>query len=362
MLLGKVFGEENKLERVDNGNVYKLNGGYFDIFIISDFHIDFKMKRPNYFGELMGYMDNLIYKMESSVNPVCIFLGDIFDRDLNKQKGILFYEVAAGKFKRINKICEGRVFTVLGNHECTYINKIPTFLLTECSPHLLETLRANDIKFNREQGSIIKTPREIWVGDTKITLHHFRKDGKYNLKDIIKPKYRVDLFHDTFVSFTLKENVNKGLPVGKIWSKSLKDYNMSNIDLAIFGDFHIPLPTFRISNSKNTRIVTPGSFGRNNYNTETHGAVQLPIISVRPDGTELNVESFKLANYKESYNVVDKESDLIKYTNKIKKSIEEAGGGFGVTKISLDNYLEYIIGNYGEESYGKIYNLLKGGK
>ena len=359
MLLSKVSPTKLKKEKDGDEFIYNENT---DILVISDMHIDFKSKRPIYFRECLAYLDKLIYKLSTLVNPTVIFLGDLFHKDLNNQKGILYFEEVIQRFNKIEGITEGRCFLVLGNHENTYHKISPTFLLTEVSPTLEQTLNDNGVDFKRTGGSILKTPHTIRIKDTKISLFHFRKDGSYKAfkGDAL---YHIGLYHDTYVSHQMYDVIGNNLPIGKIWGKHMKDANFNFLDLAIFGDFHIPLPVFKLANARNTICVVPGSFGRNNISVEVYDTVKLPIISIRGNKTTVNIENFPLIPYQKSYNMVDKNKDVSGITNRIKSLMRRKGTSQGSKSqtINLNNYLNYIIEVYGEEYYNRVRKIVRGG-
>ena len=352
MLLQKVL--DNQFYESEDGNKVKLNMDC-DVVIVSDLHIDVKKDRPLYFWEILRYLDSIADRMEWMMNPVFISLGDIFNKDMNLQKGLLYYEEALKRFKRIQKVCKGRCYAVYGNHEDTNIDVTPSTLFIEPSEHLMNIMQNNKRKeIFRSFGDILKTPEEIRLYDTKITLFHFNKWDKSYKTMTGDCEYHVGLYHDTFVNNTMRNAVDS-LPVDLIWKRHLNQLNLNEIDLAIFGDFHIPVPLFQISNRRNTKIIIPGTFGRNNFATETHNFTKLPVLEIRRDNKpKLKVLDFPLIDYTLSYNLSKKMKDLSNITNRVRNLVENVGN-HRKQEINLKNFSSFIYSTYGDEWGDKVY-------
>ena len=359
VLLQKIL--DKRFYGTDDGNTYYLNMDC-DILVVPDIHIDVKKKRPHYFWEIMSYLDRINELLSGLDNPVVIFCGDIFDKGLNISKGIFYYEQALKRFETMSSITYGRSFTVYGNHEDTYLDVTPTALLMEVSEHLKEVIESNGKELNRNFGYLLKTPKTLRIGNTKISLQHFQKYNKNYSSVEGDCEYHVAVYHDTFVNNTLRNEINHKLPVDRIWKNHMKDLNLRDIDLAIFGDFHIPVPLFRINNRRNTAVIIPGSLGRNNYATETHDSVKLPIIKIRETKEpKILIHDFKLIPYNRSYNMVDK----MKSTQDIANNIRKIVGGMRNSsreEISLSKFSSYVNDVYGEEWGVRVYNYIERSK
>lgn len=357
MLLEKINRDRVVYEL--NGNSVRLNMDC-DIVIVSDLHIDYKKGRHNYLWEILGYLDQIIEKMQWMVNPVFISLGDIFDKDLNVNRGILYFEAIHARFKKIHEVTNGRCFMVYGNHEDTYLDITPTALIINPSSHLLEIMQSNRGKpIRRNFGNILKTPHEIRVFDTKITLNHFDRHSKEYEYITGDCNYHIVLFHDTYVNNTMRGAVGESMPIDLIWNKSLGDLNLKDVDLGIFGDFHIPVPPFKINNRRGTIVIIPGSFGRNNFKTEIHDAVKLPIIKVRKgENPKLLVSDFPLIPYQQSYNLSQKLKDISNISNKIRNLVNNMQE-FNKQEINLQNFSSYVYDTYGQEWGDKVYLFMR---
>ena len=299
--------------------------------------------------------------MRWMTNPVFISAGDLYNRDFNKQKGIMYFEETLKEFEEIEKITNGRCYIVYGNHEDTYLNISPSVMVMKLSEHLKDIITLNKSSpeyLNRNFGTILKTPREIRIYDSKITLHHFNKYDKEYYDITGDCEYHIKIFHDTFINNTMRGVVPDNLPIDKIWGNSLSNLNLKNVDLALFGDFHIPVPPFKINNRRNTAIVIMGSYGRNNINTETHNHVKLPIIKFRKGKTpEVLITNFPLIDYTKSYNMGDKTKDLSNITNHIRNLVNETKK-HKTSEINIENFCKFIYNIYGEEWFGKVYNII----
>lgn len=357
LLLSKIAG--NQVIESEDGNHVKLNLDC-DIFVWSDSHIDYKKERPQYFWEIMRYYDRLIEMMRWSTNPVFISLGDIYDKDLNLNKGLLYFEETLKRFKTIEKITQGRCYMVFGNHESTYLEINPSALIMKPSNYLLELMGLNKQKeINRTFGSILKTPVDIRAYDTKLTLFHFNKHNKYYTTIGGDCEFHIGLFHDTYVNNTMREKINGALPVDLIWKNSMKNLDLNYIDLAIFGDFHIPVPLFRINNRRNTAIIIPGSSGRNNISVETHNSIKLPIIEIRKDKKpKIKVTDFMLDDFTLSYNLSDKLKKISDISNRLKRLTGDIKH-YKKQEINLENFSSFIYSAYGEEWGFKVYKFIR---
>ena len=121
---------------------------------------------------------------------------------------------------------------------------------------------------------------------------------------------------------------------------------------------------FRIENASRTVCVVPGSYGRNNISNEKHNKVKLPIIKIRNDKTEVEIENFNLIPYKQSYNLKETNKNISTLTSRIQKLIKNNDNDVGssVQKINIDNYLEFVKLKFGEEYYTKMKKIIKGGR
>lgn len=350
-----------KMEEKYGGNEYVIKKDC-NVVVMSDLHIDYKKKRPDYFWETLGYLDAIIEKMENLGNPVFISLGDLFNKDLNNAKGLLYYEQVLRRFKKIEEITEGRCFIVMGNHEDTYYSINPTLLLTKPSPDLMQIMSDNKKGElpDREFGGILKTPKTIRIRDTKISLNHFNKYHKDYDKNIITGdcEFHIGLFHDTFTSDALRNAVDNKIPVDRIWKNELSQLRLDSMDLAIFGDFHIPIPPFQLANVRETYVVIPGTLGRNNIKTEKHNSVLIPVIKVsKGERTKVSLEPLPLKDWRSSYNLSDSLSSTNDISNKIRKMVKGIRADTQ-KNINTENFVKFIKESYGVDWEAKVYEYI----
>lgn len=357
MLFHKIT--RDKTSYSEDGNKVRLDLDC-DIVVVSDLHLDVKRDRPYYVWEIVQYLDRIIEKMKWLVNPIFISLGDIFDKDLNGNKGLMYYEAILARFKEIYRITEGRCFMVYGNHEDTYLDITPTALIMNPSQHLKDIMEENKGKSSKRNfGTILKTPHEIRLFDTKITLNHFNKHSKDYPNITGDCNFHIGMYHDTYVNHTMRNVVKDSLPINLIWKNSMQGLDLKDIDLAIFGDFHIPIPPFKINNRRNTIVIIPGSFGRNNFKTETHDNVILPIIKIRQgEKPKLLVTDFALVPYTQSYNLSQKMKDISNISNKIRNLVDNMQD-FRKREINLKNFSTYVYSTYGEDWGDKVYRFVR---
>lgn len=340
----------------EDGNTIHINCST-QVAVFSDIHIGYKTKRPFYMYEILSYFDKFITRLKGLNNPTAIFLGDLFDKDLNVRKGLMYFEEFHKKFLEIQKITSGRCFMVYGNHEDTYLDITPSALIMSPSKHLKEIMIENGREVDRSFGSILLTPETIYIGNTKLSLFHFRKNAK-NYQTITGDReYHIAFYHDTYVNSQMRNKMESKMPVDKIWGNELKDLDLKNFDAAIFGDFHIPLAPFRVNNRRNTLISIPGSYGRNNISTETHNRVYLPIITIGRKEVEISITEFELIPFQASYNLEKSSKDISKITSDIRTIVDKMRQ-YHKKEINIENYHKYVGEVYGVEWSNKIFTYL----
>lgn len=101
------------------------------VFIIPEPHIwdkNFK-NRKGYPAEISGYLQEIIEHIKSlDGDKIIIFPGDIFHQGFTSVSGMTR---ALNFFVTLNRITDGNVYSVVGNHELTYTNNNPFWMMAE---------------------------------------------------------------------------------------------------------------------------------------------------------------------------------------------------------------------------------------
>ncbi len=247
---------------------------------MTDLHCDMeKMNRINYFGEIMGSMQDIIQIGEGyrqkGYSPKLIFLGDVFDGGLsNPSDAMQLMEV----FHFFCSMFDG-VWSVVGNHEITYAKDNPFwFLVSELQDEDLCSLR----KFIQPRGltSCIIVPSIIEDGDTVLYFNHYPTAAK--VPD--KGKVRIGLFH---------QNVGSN-DICKMWgtfddveeASYIQGYNYS-----FFGHMHLAKGEYWLNESHTCKGIWLGTIGRTKVDEIIDDSldVNIPVVLIE-DGVFKCVE------------------------------------------------------------------------
>lgn len=264
-----------------------------------------------------------------------ISLGDWYDRGYGADiaKSLVDYDLDLEMARMLN----GEFYGVIGNHIRLNEDSNPELHLIQ--PHPVHKSRKKTTRTEQ----IMRTPDMIRVQDVQFSLMHHNKDATSPMDYIPKreawAKYHIALFHTPYIvpkaqleGTTYCYNAS---PQSQI-SQALKD-----VDVAIVGDIHNPLGSFRVSTGGDhkTLMIVPGSLTNTDAGEQNrHTSIAIPIIDVDDESrTKLSFCSFDLLTNMVTFtkkNVENTADKLRRLAGKPKANLYETDG---VNSILGDN-------------------------
>lgn len=167
---------------ISNNYREELNLNDCDIIIIPEQHLWDKPinSMPNMVEDNNDIINKIYELVSNSLNPVIIFDGDIFHRGTpNTDNAIKLYDYPA----TLNKMCNGRVYSVVGNHELSYRKGNIFWGIAEITSNYVKQLITTPTKI---KSPLIKVIDELKVGSSLFCFGHYNMDfmGEVNDKDI----------------------------------------------------------------------------------------------------------------------------------------------------------------------------------
>ncbi len=144
------------------------------VFIIPEPHLwdkTFK-NRVNYPGEISACLSSIIEMIKAvDGDKIIIFPGDIFHRGYGDINGLV---AAFNLFKELNAITEGNVYSCVGNHELSYTDNNPFWILAEDQTERYEYLHGLKAFGAMQPG--IKIVDSLDIGPLSFIFGHFNRD------------------------------------------------------------------------------------------------------------------------------------------------------------------------------------------
>lgn len=152
------------------------------VFIIPEPHIwdkSFK-SRINYPDEILDYFDELIHTMSTyDGEKIIIFPGDVFHRSFTSVDNMT---KVLNLFCELNKLTDGNVYSVVGNHELSYPKCNPFWMLCEDSTNRFTEFKGLPAYNSFAQG--IKVRDSLAIGNLLFVFGHYGlTDFKFELRD-----------------------------------------------------------------------------------------------------------------------------------------------------------------------------------
>lgn len=335
--------------------------------LVSDTHFTDKRKsnRFNYQFEtnlVKNEIDRLGIKyIERGINPILIFLGDIYDNSYKSPTASMMEHDDMVSRKKIFK----DIFSVLGNHDLNFSKDNPFWVLTSEDSVKVTNLPRVKFKPLGEVG-IIKVVDRLVDGDVVFNFNHYSSpilqplDGKVN----------IGLFHQDIVcSPAITGAVNRGLNPYQSQAILLdKEDVLLGYDYSFFGHFHKYYGKWEINGGR--LIYYLGSLGRPNHEEVANNFLErnLPAIIVE-DGKFVGVEDniITLLNRESSVN----EPKVLEQQEKRRKAKEKkelismdvcTGSVMDSVKSTLAHPIyDLIIDSILEGKFDDYYLTLKGG-
>jgi hypothetical protein len=314
------------------------------IAVAGDLH-----KRVKDISTIKGYVNCCDYTLESLIKMIkeeqlnaFISLGDWYDKGYVDDVAAAIADVSREHY--IHELLNGNFYGVIGNHIRLRLDSNPELMLMQPHP----TLKSR--KEVRREHQIIKTPNQIRVGNIQISLvHNLQQANKledYIIRRLPDVKYHIACVHDP-----------RFVPLSKLALTNTYAHNtldseivrtLSEVDLCICGDIHMPLGLFDIS--PKTKMIVPGSLTNTNASLKTrHSSIKIPILTIddKTDEFSLNFKDFDLNlnmltfDEKAEEKIIDKIKTL--RGNSLDKLYnEENTGSIMSTGISSFNFREFL--------------------
>jgi hypothetical protein len=237
-------------------------------------------KRPKDISTIKGYVkccdkvqDSLIDTIREENFTHFISLGDWYDKGYVDDVSSALADTSREEY--INKILGGNFFGVIGNHIRLRLDSNPELMLIQ--PH--HTIKSR--KQVKRDEAIIKTPNHILLGNVQISLVHHMLHSEsieeYSIHRLPGVKYHVACLHDPRFVPNSKLALTQHPPTQTLDSQIARV--LSNVDLAICGDIHMPLGMFDVSPT--TKMIVPGSLTNTNAGLKgRHSSINMPILVV----------------------------------------------------------------------------------
>lgn len=276
-----------------------------------------------------------------------ISLGDWFDQGYGSDVAAALTHTDIDKM--MSEQLNGNFYGLIGNHIKINMDSNPELFLIQ--PHKYYTTRHRVVR--NEQ--IIKTPNELMLNGVQISFNHWNKDaqvaGDFYTPRKPEAKYHIGLFHSPLVipsarlsAMGMHGIVNENSQIFKV---------LNGVDLAIVGDIHKPLGTFKIEKTEgsSTTMIVPGSLTNTDAGEGSrHNSIDMPVIEIDEDGkVELSYEYIDLMTNKLSF---------------LKKEIEEKAlskmktlRGNNVTSL-YESLESSTFGNSDTESYQSLNSFI----
>lgn len=261
------------------------------ILVVPDIHLLPKSpahRTTDYLGKTLSVLDDLIQLIKDQEVQCVIFTGDIFDRSF-KTVNLNYIADIIEKFKSINEICEGYVFSVLGNHEQTYYDSNPFYCIADISKSEYVKELLKDKYLPSLIAPYIQVVDRLEFPNLDIHLFHYNKYTKTYITDLNSNKENIGIYHDDLITFESEQllyhhRIGKGISV-------VNTNIFDNIKLAILGHIHTPLLPFEINN---TTVICSGCLIPRTV-AERHTSVSLPLIDVEEEVT-VSLVQFEIQN------------------------------------------------------------------
>lgn len=173
-----------------------------DVFIITDLHLWYKPLRsmPNMINDNKLYQIKIKEMIKNSTNPVVIFLGDVYHRGCKGSEEVFpLLEFPLS----LHAMTNGRVYSVVGNHEMTYSKGNPFWALAN--------VHSTYIRKETFSADVIKVVDYLRIGSSLFYLKHYGFD--YLEDDAEEVLAGVEdsfcLTHNTVMSTIIKEVLQK---------------------------------------------------------------------------------------------------------------------------------------------------------
>lgn len=181
-----------------------------DVIIVPEQHLYHKpiITVPDMVKDNMTIISKLVEIILTLKNPTVIFIGDIVHQGIKNTENSFFIE---DYFRTLNKLCDDRVFSVVGNHEISYSRNNPFWGVAEVTSNYVQTL------MNMEYHSVIpllKVPDNLVIGDVNYVFGHYERIYPYGEQFDNDVKQVFLLSHNSLICDEIIEMMNNGKTYG----------------------------------------------------------------------------------------------------------------------------------------------------
>ena len=253
-------------------------------------------KRPKDISTIKGYVkccdsvqESLIKMIQDEGITHFVSLGDWYDKGYVDDVSSALADTSKEEY--MNRVLNGNFYGVVGNHIRLRLDSNPELMLIQPHP----TIKSR--KPVKRAEPIIKTPSHFRIGNIQISLVHHLPNSEsvedYSIHRLPGVKYHVACVHDP--KFIPNHRLSQTQMPSNTSLDSQISRTLSNVDLCICGDIHMPLGMFDVSPT--TKMVVPGSLTNTNAGIRSrHGSINIPILTVddETDTIQFNFYVFDL--------------------------------------------------------------------
>lgn len=172
-----------------------------DVIIIPEQHLYHKaiITVPEMVPDNARICKEILQLIQKSHKPVVIFMGDIIHRGIKNTEDAYFIE---DFFRAVSQYTNGRVFSVVGNHELSYRKNNPFWGVAAIQSNYIKSIVPHNYEI---QHPLIGVVDDMVIGDMQYTMGHYGRvyGGSYFTADNVK--YVTLLTHNSLVTNEILE-------------------------------------------------------------------------------------------------------------------------------------------------------------
>ena len=188
--------------------------------------------RVDYVEECKSYANRILADLEKQkalLDPekdrlFVIYMGDINHRDFSDLESFLYW---LQYFIRLNEICDGNVYSLIGNHEITYSHNNLFWMISDIQSDWAKE-RLKHLNASGMLKPLIKVVDELVLNDTMFIMGHYGRDLSEYTESSISPEIKnvILLTHNQIMNSTVirhfRENMHRDMSPEHIRYTSLE--------------------------------------------------------------------------------------------------------------------------------------------
>lgn len=271
--------------------MYNLDIKDTDVIIIPEQHLYYKSlgTAPTTLQDNRDIIRKIYSKIDTLVNPTVLFVGDIFHRGIPSTENT--YELL-DYIRTLYQKTQGRVFSVVGNHELTYRRDNIFWGMADIRSEYLKVLNVKQISLATKQ---IIVPDELVIGNMQYSFMHYNRVYP-SIFDVAPDVDAITvLSHNSILNSdisTLLKSQGQNLHEAFINVSSLHDAGVipptNKVKYMYVGHMHTAHGNFKVEKEyiqgvcHNFKLRYLASLGRTNHSEFTDDILrQLPIHVIR---------------------------------------------------------------------------------